>query len=99
MGRIALAKNSSTEILQAVPAFYRSMIRSYFDGTREQVAGVATWAASLKPGSWLGNTLRDRQVATVLGDGSCRTLFVHAGLDMTTLTVRFKYVSALSNHT
>jgi hypothetical protein len=88
MGRAALAHNSTDELLEAVPVFYRRMIHTYFDGTPEEVAGVATWAASLKPGSWLGDTIRSRKVATVLGNGSCRTLFVHAGLDMTTLTVR-----------
>jgi hypothetical protein len=51
-------------------------------------AGVATWGAMMARGQWLGDLLRGREVVAVLGEGACRTLFVHAGLTKELLQVR-----------
>ena len=88
IGTEALQRATLKELMAAVPRHYRNMIDTFFRGTEAERAGVAAWAAAMAPGSWLGETMRDRQVAAVVGDGHCRTLFVHAGFDDKILKVR-----------
>eukprot|EP00803_Ostreobium_quekettii_P009037 evm.model.scf_1653.2 EVM.evm.TU.scf_1653.2 scf_1653:11234-17196(-) len=48
--------------------------------TLDQKKGAMMWWSLLEPGEVLGDAVRGLPVAQVLGEGPCRTLFVHAGL-------------------
>lgn len=88
VGTEALQRATLKELMLAVPKHYRNMIETFFRGSEAERAGVAAWAAAMGPGSWLGDTMRDRQVAALVGEGQCSTLFVHAGFDNKILKVR-----------
>lgn len=42
--------------------------------------GLHRWSNMLDPSQPVGKILRNRRTAVVVGDGHCRTLFVHAGI-------------------
>ncbi|KAL0042325.1 hypothetical protein WJX77_009183 [Trebouxia sp. C0004] len=51
-----------------------------FQGAAE--AGLAAWRRRMRKGSIIGITLRRRPAAVILGQGQCKTLFIHAGLPL-----------------
>jgi hypothetical protein len=68
-----------------VPAFLARAVMQHPAGDLR--TGAAVWASQLGPGQWFGDLIRNRPAATVLGDGACRTLFVHAGITPDVLQV------------
>jgi hypothetical protein len=64
--------------MSSVPSALMHAVRQFPAGAMRD--GAAVWASMLGPGQWFGELIRKRQAAAVVGDGACRTLFVHAGL-------------------
>ena len=73
---------------QAPPHFRGQRLTPQYHADPQLRAGVATWGKMMAKGSWMGDLLREREVVAVEGKGSCRTLFVHAGLKPALLQVR-----------
>ena len=89
LGHTALQSQSLAQLIAAVPRGYQgATIRSLGQADQELRAGVAVWGAMMRDGEWLGDLLRGREVAAVVGSGECRTLFVHAALTPAMLQVR-----------
>eukprot|EP00873_Tetraselmis_striata_P044889 jgi/Tetstr1/465153/TSEL_009876.t2 len=47
---------------------------------KTSMSGLRRWRYFLSPSQPLGRFVRRRQTAAILGDGNCRTVFVHAGV-------------------
>lgn len=89
LGREALRTQDLQQLLAVPPRGYQGFtIRGLAQMDEALRAGVAVWGAMMREGQWLGELLRGREVAAVVGAGACRTLFVHAALTPAMLQVR-----------
>lgn len=86
IGEAALETHKLTDLLAAVPAAYRQGVLMY-RGTR-MFPGAAVWAKAVAAGGALGDAMRSKRIASVVGNGACRTLFVHAGMLPAMMKVR-----------
>ncbi|GMH39314.1 hypothetical protein BSKO_07212 [Bryopsis sp. KO-2023] len=51
-------------------------------GSTEEEKGLMLWWGALQSDAWFGDVLRSLPVGIIVGEGNCRTAFVHAGLTM-----------------
>jgi hypothetical protein len=88
LGEEALKDSSVHEVALRCPIVYRSKgIGNYYHDSDVMKAGVASWGSMMGEGQWLGDLLRSRETVVVLGKGMCKTLFVHAGININILQV------------
>lgn len=77
LGQYASEGGRAEDLLHSVPAAFRHAVQQR---QGMQQVGAAVWAHAMGPEGWAGRLLRSRKTIAVVGEGACRTLFVHAGL-------------------
>ena len=89
LGVEALKTDTVEDLARRSPKEYRAKgIGHYYNDSDEMKAGVAVWGALMAEGGWLGDLMRTREPAVILGEGACKTLFIHGGLTAQILDVR-----------
>eukprot|EP00892_Ulva_mutabilis_P011251 jgi/Ulvmu1/8499/UM044_0033.1 len=78
IGDAAMQHAKLSDLLVAVPEAYRQGVLIYRGSPA--FPGAAVWGKLMGAGGALGDAVRRKRIAAVAGAGSCRTLFVHAGM-------------------
>lgn len=79
LGRQHILNNGDARALWAqVPRHLKPVVVQFPAGVIQR--GAAVWSSLVRKDGWLGEWIRSLPAAVIVGEGECRTLFVHAGL-------------------